>query len=145
MADKNYDIPATPDYSEDIRELQDTDAARASALFNPLFRRIITNIAYLFRSLSAFVPTSRKVNNKALTSDISLTASDVGADSSGAAAAVQTSLSSHTANSTIHVTSANKTAWNGKLDASKIVTTTIDPGAGSSSSYTTGTLLFVYE
>lgn len=44
------------------------------------------------------VPTSRTVNGKALSSNISLTASDVGADASGAASGVQTNLNSHTGN-----------------------------------------------
>ena len=44
------------------------------------------------------VPTSRTVNGKALSADISLTAADVGADAAGAASGVQTSLTSHTNN-----------------------------------------------
>ena len=44
------------------------------------------------------VPTSRKVNGKALSGDISLGASDVGADASGSASAVQTNLNNHTGN-----------------------------------------------
>lgn len=44
------------------------------------------------------VPTSRTVNGKALSSNISLTASDVGADASGAASGVQVNLNSHTGN-----------------------------------------------
>jgi hypothetical protein len=42
--------------------------------------------------LSGKVPTTRTVNGKALSADITLTASDVGADAAGAAAAVQTNL-----------------------------------------------------
>ncbi len=44
------------------------------------------------------VPTSRTVNGKALSANISLTAADVGADAAGAASGVQTSLTSHTNN-----------------------------------------------
>lgn len=44
------------------------------------------------------VPTTRKVNGKALSSDISLSASDVGADASGAASGVQTNLNNHANN-----------------------------------------------
>lgn len=44
------------------------------------------------------VPTSRKVNGKALSSDVTLSAADVGADAAGAASGVQTSLTSHTNN-----------------------------------------------
>ena len=48
------------------------------------------------------VPTGRKVNGKALSTDITLSAADVGADSTGTAAAqakaVQDNLNSHTGN-----------------------------------------------
>lgn len=44
------------------------------------------------------VPTSRTVNGKALSANISLMAADVGADSAGAASGVQTNLTSHTNN-----------------------------------------------
>lgn len=47
---------------------------------------------------SGYVPTNRTVNGKALSSNISLTYSDVGADASGAASGVQTNLNSHTTN-----------------------------------------------
>ena len=40
------------------------------------------------------VPTSRTVNGKALSADITLTAADVGADPAGSAAAVQTNVNS---------------------------------------------------
>lgn len=57
------------------------------------------------------VPTSRKVNGKALTADITLSASDVGADASGSAAAVQTNLDTHIADTTKHITSTERTNW----------------------------------
>lgn len=41
------------------------------------------------------VPTSRTVNGKALSANISLTAADVGADAAGAASGVQTNLTAH--------------------------------------------------
>lgn len=105
-------------------------------------------------SLDEKVPTSRTVNGKALSSNITLSASDVGAapsshshddlyyteveidtklesksdtshkhdnlyDAKGSASAVQANLdevsntlSSHTGNSNIHVTTTNKTNWN---------------------------------
>ena len=44
------------------------------------------------------VPTSRTVNGQTLSANITLDAGDVGADVSGAAAAVQTNLNSHTGN-----------------------------------------------
>lgn len=44
------------------------------------------------------VPTTRKINGKPLSSDITLTPTDFGADDSGAAAAVQANLDTHTSN-----------------------------------------------
>ena len=44
------------------------------------------------------VPTSRTVNGKALSGNITLSASDVGADASGSASAVQANLNAHTGN-----------------------------------------------
>ena len=50
------------------------------------------------------------------TGDVNLTASDVGADASGAAAAVQSNLDGHTGNTNVHITAAERTKWNGKQD-----------------------------
>lgn len=49
-------------------------------------------------------------------SDWTPTASDVGADQSGAAAAVQASLNAHASNNTIHISAAERTAWNAKAN-----------------------------
>lgn len=57
------------------------------------------------------VPNTRKVNGKALSSDITLTASDVGADASGSAAGVQTNLNNHINDTTKHITSTERTNW----------------------------------
>lgn len=54
------------------------------------------------------------VNGK--TGGVNLTASDVGADASGDAAAVQSNLNGHTGNTTVHITAAERTKWNGKQD-----------------------------
>ena len=77
------------------------------------------------------VPTSRKVNGKALSSDVTLSASDVGA-----------APASHTSDSTAHVTSEEKTAWNAKADAPSYGTEDLEAGT---SSLETGKLYFVYE
>ena len=53
------------------------------------------------------VPTTRKVNNKALSADITLTASDVGA-----------AAASHTSDTTAHITSTERSKWNAKSDFS---------------------------
>lgn len=50
------------------------------------------------------------------TGGVNLTARDVGADASGAAAAVQSNLDGHTGNTTVHITAAERTKWNGKQD-----------------------------
>jgi len=80
--------------------------------------------------LSGYVPTTRKVNNKALSSDITLSASDVGAlasdttyvssvnGSSGAVTGIQT-----TANL---VTSFNSTTSDSKYPSEKLVKTSLD-------------------
>lgn len=57
------------------------------------------------------VPTTTKVNGKALSSDITLSASDVGADASGSASAVQKNLDSHIADTVKHITSTERTNW----------------------------------
>lgn len=48
--------------------------------------------------VAAAVSNTRKVNGKALSADVILNAGNVGADTAGAAAAVQTNLNGHTAN-----------------------------------------------
>lgn len=72
------------------------------------------------------------------------TASEVGADPYGAASAVQSNLNAHTGNTTMHITASERSSWNGKLDASKIVASTTDLTDGVSS-LATGTLYLVYE
>lgn len=58
------------------------------------------------------VPTSRKINGKDLTADITLSATDVGADATGSASAVQSNLDSHAGDTTKHITSTERTNWN---------------------------------
>ena len=56
----------------------------------------ISDITNLQTTLNGKVPTSRTVNGKALSSNITLTASDIGADASGAANTALTSAKSYT-------------------------------------------------
>ena len=79
------------------------------------------------------VPTSRTVNGKALSENITLSASDVGADALGAAAAVQNNLEGHTGNTTVHITAAERTKWNGKSGkaVSFTVTLTVEGWSGN--------------
>ena len=116
------------------------------------------------------VPTSRTVNGKALSTDITLSASDVGARPSSwtpsvsdvgavptsrtvngkalsanitlAASDVGAAPASHTSDSTVHVTAEEKAAWNAKADAPSYGTEDLKAGT---SSLETGKLYFVYE
>ena len=89
-----------------------------------------------------WTPTAAEVG--ARPADWMPTASDVGADPYGAASAVQSSLNSHASNGTLHVTAAERSSWNAKLDASKIVASQTNLTDGTSS-LATGTLYLVYE
>lgn len=64
--------------------------------------------------LSGYVPVTRTVNNKALSSDVVLTSTDVGADASGTA---QSLVTAHANNAAIHVSTSDRTNWNGKAKA----------------------------
>lgn len=79
---------------------------------------IISDVTNLQSVLDGKVPTTRTINGKALSSNITLSAPDVGADASGSASAVQTNLDvvsdkldGHVDNATIHTTSSEKTKW----------------------------------
>lgn len=63
------------------------------------------------------------------------TAAMVGADAQGAAQTVQDNLNTHAQNTTIHITAAERTAWNGKQNALTFDTT---PTAGSTNPITSG-------
>lgn len=63
------------------------------------------------------------------------TAAMVGADASGAAAAVQGNLNTHAENTVKHITAAERTAWNGKQ---KALTFDTAPTAGSTNPVTSG-------
>ncbi len=47
MAENNYPIPENPVFNMNIRALQDSDPASASAIFNPLIERLIENLCAL--------------------------------------------------------------------------------------------------
>ena len=63
------------------------------------------------------------------------TAEMVGADASGAAAAVQSNLDGHEGNTTAHITAAERTKWNGKQDK---LTFDTAPTANSTNPVTSG-------
>ena len=70
---------------------------------------LISLVANVLVKLQGYVPTSRKVNNKTLTEDITLTYSDVGADQSGAAASSLISAKDYADEKIEAVTSGNIT------------------------------------
>lgn len=70
------------------------------------------------------VPTSRTVNSKALSSDVTLTGADIPLNPSTGAPnlnsvvnTLSTQISTHADNTSIHVTATEKATWNGKQDA----------------------------
>lgn len=85
---------------------------------------IISNVDGLQSALDAKVPTARTINKKALTANISLTASDVGADPSGAASGVQSNLDTHIADTDLHFTTAEKTKLSGIETGAQVNTVT---------------------
>ena len=79
--------------TDDGRTIEDKFNAELTELENALAEKAekehdhaIADVTDLQTSLDLKVPTSRKINNKALSDDITLTASDVGADPAGSAA-----------------------------------------------------------
>ena len=66
------------------------DSSLSSTSTNPVQNKVVNT------ALSGKIPTSRTVNGKALTSDITLTASDVGADASGSASSALTNAKTYT-------------------------------------------------
>lgn len=66
------------------------DSALSSSSTNPVQNKVINS------ALNGKVPTSRTVNGKALSANITLSASDVGADASGSAADALTNANSYT-------------------------------------------------
>lgn len=69
------------------------DSALSSTSTNPVQNKLI------YSALAGKVPTTRKVNGKALSGDISLSAADVGADASGTASSA---VSGHNTSTTAH-------------------------------------------
>lgn len=100
----------------------------------------------LNEAFDGLVPETRKVNSKALSSDISLSAadvgarpstwtpsaSDVGADPAGSASVVQANLNTHANDAVKHITSTERATWNGKeaaLSGATTKTTLVDADA----------------
>lgn len=45
-----YEIPDNPEYSTEIRKLENSDPASAEKVFNPLFQTLINNTHYLHKN-----------------------------------------------------------------------------------------------
>lgn len=120
MAKKYLSLERLTEYDELIKStISSGDAGVKSYVDTELSKKAnsshshaISDITSLETTLNGKVPTSRTINGKALNANITLSASDVGADASGSASAVQTKLDTHTSNSDIHVTTTNKSNWN---------------------------------
>ena len=65
----------------------------------------------------SYVLKTQTINGKALSGNISLTATDVGADAAGEAGKVQTNLTKHEGDTTKHITADERSTWNGKQNA----------------------------
>lgn len=91
------DFPTIPskmsDLTNDSGFITTVDDALSSSSTNPVQNKVVNS------ALSGKVSTSRKINGKALSSDITLSASDVGADASGTAS---TSVSNHNTATSAH-------------------------------------------
>lgn len=135
--------PAVADF--DSLQTDFDDHADDTNIHTSLSEKNTWNAKVSTAQLANYVPTTRTVNGKALNQNISLSAADIGADASGAASAVQTNLTTHATNTTIHTSSTEKATWNAKLNGAKIQFSTVAPTPGSASPYEEGTVLFVYE
>lgn len=94
----NYTLPVAGSALGGIKSGTDitVDANGNVSVNDDSHSHIISNVDGLQDALNAKVPTSRKVNGKALSSDITLSAGDVGADASGSAADALTSAKAYT-------------------------------------------------
>lgn len=98
-----------------------TDAATKTALdsltttvngkANASHTHTIANVTNLQSSLDAKVPTTRTINGKALSSNITLSASDVGADASGSANTALSNANTYTDNAVAQKTQVQIITW----------------------------------
>ena len=120
----NYEIPETPEFSAEMRQLEPTDAATAE-LFNGMFSQLVENDSHLQKEIN-----KEKQNKLNSTGDASNTtvvfseASELKAPTSGSKlsalfgiiAKAISSLISHLADTVSHVTKDERTAWNNKAN-----------------------------
>lgn len=101
MAEQSYELSKDPVYNEAIRKLQNTDFADAFTVFNPLIQAILENIH------AVKLLTGQKAGSDAM---------------DGALAQQSKALDTHAKNTTLHVTAAERSKWNGKAEASALNT-----------------------
>ena len=118
---------ATLSHSHKLSEITDytVDSSLSSTSTNPVQNKAVNS------ALSGKVPTSRKINGKALTGDVTLSASDVGAsasnhdhdsdyDAKGSADTVQSNLESHTGNGDIHFSATERSKLSGIASGAEV-------------------------
>ena len=98
------------DSKSEVGHTHTVDSSLSSTSTNPVQNKVVNS------ALSGKVPTTRTVNGKALSANITLSASDVGADAAGSASAVQDNLNTvedkvddHIANENVHFKSEERT------------------------------------
>lgn len=92
--DESYDLKGSAD--DALAESKEYTDTVASGKANTSHTHSISNVTNLQTSLDEKVPTSRTVNGKALSENITLSASDVGADAKGSASDALASAKSYT-------------------------------------------------
>lgn len=126
-------------HSHKLSDISDytVDSAMSSTSTNPVQNKVINS------ALSGKVPTSRTINGKKLSSNITLSASDVGAatssDVSSAKNEVQTNLDTHIDNADIHFSATERTKLSGIAEGAQKNTVTGVKGS-SESTYRTGNI-----
>lgn len=118
---------ATLSHSHKLSEITDytVDSSLSSTSTNPVQNKAVNS------ALSGKVPTSRKINGKSLTGDVTLSASDVGAsasnhdhdsdyDAKGSAGTVQSNLESHTENGDIHFSATERSKLSGIASGAEV-------------------------
>lgn len=116
----------------DTDTLPYVEAATARKTKRITFAKVKDTLNTYFGTLFA-AKTHAATHSAGGTDPISLSAADIGADSAGSAAAVQTNLTAHAGNTTSHITAAERNNWSGKANPAQSFTATI-PTSGWSSS-----------
>ena len=106
---------ATQEHTHEIEDVNDlrewmNDVAMVISAF-PGHTHVISDVSDLQDALNAKVPKTRTINSKELSSDIALSASDVGADPSGSASSALSSANSYTDQAVAQKTQVQIITW----------------------------------